>query len=221
MYLSRIALNVELRATMRALASPQILHGAVEGAFPRAPAGARSRKLWRLDMLNGRYYLLVLSAQQPDFSRLAAQFGCPDANRPWETKSYNPLLARLAAGQIWRFRLRANPVRSSFRDRKDTSGRSQVHAHVTQDQQKQWLLKRAQPHGFLLAEDAFDIVHTEWKRFRKSDGSGRLVTLRTAAFEGILTISDCERFRQALLCGIGRAKAYGCGLLTVAPLGEG
>ena len=90
-------------------------------------------------------------------------------------------------------------------------------AHVTQDQQKQWLLKRAENCGFLLDENAFNVVHTQWLKFTKGQNSNK-ITLHMATFEGILTISDVERFRQSLLSGIGREKAYGCGLLTIASI---
>jgi CRISPR system Cascade subunit CasE len=39
-----------------------------------------------------------------------------------------------------------------------------------------------------------------------------------AVFEGVLQISDESLFKAALTNGIGRAKAYGCGLLTLANL---
>ena len=34
-------------------------------------------------------------------------------------------------------------------------------------------------------------------------------------YEGMLTVTDAELFRQALTQGIGREKAYGMGLLTI------
>ena len=34
---------------------------------------------------------------------------------------------------------------------------------------------------------------------------------------GILTVTDADTFCQTLILGIGREKAYGMGLLTVAP----
>ena len=202
---------------MRALASPQLLHGAVGKSFHEDS----QRNLWRIDWLGDICYLLVLSAARPDFAGIVAQFGHPDSAQNWETKAYDPLLARLQKGQVWRFRLCANPVRSSFREKDDASGRGKVFAHVTQDQQRQWLLARAEACGFSLEEDAFDVVHTQWFKFSKGTDGNRKVTLRTAAFEGILTIYDLERFKQTLLSGIGRAKAYGCGLLTVARHGGG
>ncbi len=91
--------------------------------------------------------------------------------------------------------------------------RGKVVAHVTPDQQKEWLLDRSEELGFLLKTDQFDVVSTFWKKFKKS-GQNQ-VTLKFATFEGILEIKDAEIFRKTLLQGIGRGKAYGCGLLTI------
>ncbi|MQY28895.1 type I-E CRISPR-associated protein Cas6/Cse3/CasE [Nocardia aurantia] len=58
--------------------------------------------------------------------------------------------------------------------------------------------------------------------FGRTDEDGRRaphpVTLHTATFEGHLQVTDAERFATVLLAGIGPSKAYGCGLLTLAPL---
>jgi CRISPR system Cascade subunit CasE len=218
MYLSRIPLNVKQRNTMRALASPHVLHGAVESSFPNKLNKKRERILWRVDYTRDMYCLLVLSAEKPDFLYIARQFGYEHWEQKWETKNYNQLLARLKSGQIWRFRLRANPVHSSCKEKNETSGRGKVFAHVTQRQQRQWFINRAQACGFSLDENAFDVVHTDWKKFRKANGSNHEVVLRTADFEGLLTITDAESFKDTLLSGIGRAKAYGCGLLTIATM---
>jgi CRISPR system Cascade subunit CasE len=215
-YLSRIRLDTKLRKTMLALASPQVLHSAIESSFSRKTDEKQKRILWRIDNLKGICYLLVLSAEQPDFSHIVQQFGYQCNEWQWETKNYNILLDRLRTGQVWQFRLRANPVHSSFTEKDKSSGRGKVFAHVTHQQQKQWLLTRAQANGFSLTEDAFDVIHTEWKKFRKSYENNHEITLRIADFEGLLTISDVECFKKSLLSGIGRAKAYGCGLLTIA-----
>jgi CRISPR system Cascade subunit CasE len=37
-------------------------------------------------------------------------------------------------------------------------------------------------------------------------------------FEGRLLITDPDALRAALVTGIGPAKGYGCGLLTLAPV---
>ena len=105
MYLSRAELDPTRRETMVALISPQKFHGAVENAF----AGARRRRLWRLDQLGEKLYLLLLSEERPDLTALCAQFG---TGAPPETRPYDPLLERVTAGSCWQFRLTANPTRS-------------------------------------------------------------------------------------------------------------
>lgn len=215
MYLSRIALNTKRKETMRAIMLPRLLHGAVEQSFNEKSR----RNLWRIDWLCDTCYLLLLSAEQPDYTHIAEQFGYPLSEKRGETKDYSLLLTRLKEGESWMFRLRANPTRSSFKEKHEGSGRGKVFAHVTQEQQKQWLLMRAGGCGFMLNEDAFDVVHSKWEKFPKKTEGNREVTLRIATFEGVLIISDLERFKQTLLSGIGRGKAYGCGLLTIANCG--
>ncbi|WP_092596955.1 type I-E CRISPR-associated protein Cas6/Cse3/CasE [Actinopolyspora xinjiangensis] len=56
--------------------------------------------------------------------------------------------------------------------------------------------------------------------FPKRRGS-RPVVLHTATFEGRLRVTSVELLRRALLRGIGPAKAYGCGLLTLGTLPDG
>ena len=69
MYLSRVELDPTRRSTMAALSAPQKLHGAVESAF----AGERRRRLWRLDRLGERLYLLLLSEDAPELSGVVAE----------------------------------------------------------------------------------------------------------------------------------------------------
>ena len=58
--------------------------------------------------------------------------------------------------------------------------------------------------------------------FGKHDDAGpgrrRQVTLRQARFDGTLRVVDAAVLRTALVQGIGRGKAYGCGLLTLRSL---
>ena len=93
MYLSRIELDSQNRNTMRALNWPVVMHGAIERSFD----DKQERKLWRVDYLHNRCYLLVLSESKPDFTGLREQF-CK-AEVQWETRDYQPLLNRVEAGQ--------------------------------------------------------------------------------------------------------------------------
>ncbi len=114
MYLSRVELDPTRRSTMTALAAPQKFHGAVESAF----SGERRRRLWRLDRLGEKLYLLLLSEEMPDLSGVVEQFGTGAAP---ESRNYDPLLARITPGSLWQFRLAANPTKKLQRRPKTRS----------------------------------------------------------------------------------------------------
>lgn len=164
MYLSRVELDPTRRSTMAALAAPQKLHGAVESAF----TGERRRRLWRLDRLGERLYLLLLSEDVPELSGVVEQFGTGAAA---ETRSYDPLLQRVEPGSSWQFRLTANPTKCC-KDPKAPAERGTVAAHCSTKYQKQWLLDRAAKHGFALREEEFTVTRVQWQHFAKH-GTGR------------------------------------------------
>ena len=159
MYLSRVELDPTRRSTMAALAAPQKLHGAVESAF----TGERRRRLWRLDRLGERLYLLLLSEDVPELSGVVEQFGTGAAA---ETRSYDPLLQRVEPGSSWQFRLTANPTKCC-KDPKAPAERGTVAAHCSTKYQKQWLLDRAAKHGFALREEEFTVTRVQWQHFAK------------------------------------------------------
>jgi CRISPR system Cascade subunit CasE len=61
------------------------------------------------------------------------------------------------------------------------------------------------------------VIARDILRFSKRAGSPR-ITLSTATFQGRLRVTDPDAVRNALLSGIGTAKGYGQGLLTLASL---
>ena len=213
MYLSRVKLDPQRRSTMKALAAPNLFHGAVEQSF----SGPRERRLWRVDPLVGGTYLLILSPTLPDLSGAFEQFGAEGEEPVWEFRDYETLLRRIVPGSRWRFRLTANPTVSKV---SPTGDRGKVFGHITVGYQEQWLLERSNKHGFSLEQDAFRVMQSNWIRFRKGKENGRLVTLLSVTYEGWLTVTDAELFRTALVNGVGRGKAYGLGMLTVAGIPE-
>ena len=216
MYLSRMELDLAKRETMKALTSPNLFHGAVEHAFPIPDPNTRKRNLWRIDTLRGKTYLMILSEEKPELSRALDQFG-QEANVPgWETLDYTPLLHRISAGSRWHFRLNANPVKAVKAKDGERDSRGTVCAHVTVDQQLAWLAEHAERNGFSLNDGEYTVVRSEWLRFCKGAERAKPVTIRSVTFEGILTVTDAELFRGALTAGIGKGKAFGLGLLTVA-----
>lgn len=210
MVLTKMVLDPAKRRCAMALASPNLLHGAIEDAFRSDSDGwSPERKLWRLDTLGGRPVLLLLSESRPDLTSAAEQFG---ADGKWESRSYDAFLSGICAGDRRRFRLTANPV---IAKKEETGKRGKVLSHVTVAQQEKWLADRAAKNGFSLIEDEYTVTASRWISFRKGSENGRQVSFHSVTFEGVLTVTDADAFRKALCEGIGREKAYGCGLLTV------
>ena len=218
MFLSRIAINRQLRKSRQALAFPQMMHAAVLGSFPPIfedeNERERARVLWRIDTESMRTWLYVLSEIKPDFQHIVEQFGWRDSEQSCKTKEYDSFLNRLQVGQRWHFRLHANPVRTVAGKR----------VPLTLVQQKLWMREQAKRCGFSLAysdigveeHDTFEVAYRSTIGFKKLPGDKEQVTLSVATFEGLLIVEDADKLRLALRAGIGKAKAYGCGLLTLA-----
>jgi CRISPR system Cascade subunit CasE len=219
MYLTRFEINTVRRGARDLLASPHRMHAAVLAAFPstqREPTDA-GRILWRVDARDRQTLLYIVSPYQPDLTHLVETAGWP-ATHTWDTRPYAALLDRLRSGDRWAFRLTANPVRS--RRKTEDATRSQRFGHVTAAQQTTWLLDRAGHHGFMVPDGhgKEPDVAVHGRRTWRFTREGRAVTLATAIFEGRLEVNDPAGLRQALTHGIGPAKGYGCGLLTLASL---
>ena len=218
MFLSKVEINQYNRNTMRALSSPQTMHAAVMASFPPSKNAVSRRPLWRIDKIGSAIYILVQSEIKPDFTHIVEQFGWPVSEQKWETLDMERFLASIKEGQTWRFRLRANPVHSVKSSGDESRGK--VLAHVTVEQQKHWLLSRVQKYGFAVVssghpynEACVEVKQTRQMRFKRQNDQ---VTINVATFEGILMVEDKDKFIDSMTNGIGRAKAYGCGLLTIA-----
>lgn len=227
MFLSHIQLNPARRTGRPLLTSPHTLHAAVLAAFPDPSPRDTGRVLWRLDVEPHRTHLYVVSPEPPDLTHIAEQAGWPTREDSWQVRPYAPLLDRIENDHRYLFRLTANPVRSK---RLPGGARGKVYGHVTARQQEQWLLERQERLGIrvdLLGPDEIetppdaDPPHALLVKDRRTLSFTRretAVTLRVATYEGRLIVADRDRFVHALGHGIGRAKGYGCGLMTIAPV---
>lgn len=232
MYLSQIQLNPARRSTQPLLSSPHTLHAAVLAAFPDPSPRVSGRVLWRLDTQQHRTMLYIVSPEAPDLTHLAEQGGWPTREDSWRVRPYDGFLSRLENGQRYGFRLTANPVRS---ERLPEGQRGKVYGHVTATQQEQWLLRREEQFGLRVVDIPIDTKPGEDQQLLGSPALERAlkivdrrtlsftrretaVTLRVATYEGVLEVADREALVHALSFGIGRAKGYGCGLMTLAPV---
>jgi CRISPR system Cascade subunit CasE len=73
-------------------------------------------------------------------------------------------------------------------------------------------------HGFSADEGVALSVHDQEMRRRGRSGDGKAFRFASFVFEGRLQVIDADRFRRALQRGIGAEKAFGFGLLQIAPV---
>lgn len=211
MYLSRVQIDSRNRLKIKDLTHLGAYHNWVEQSFPEKYSdGDRPRHLWRIDKLGDKKYLLVLSEEKPDLQKLE-KYGVENTA---ETKNYDHYLDSITSNSTWKFKLTANPTYRIV----DEKG-SRIVPHITIEQQVNWLIDRSEKHGFKILTDSeqstisVDIVARDWPILRKN----RRVKLSRVTFEGILKVTDLDKFKTALTKGIGREKAYGMGLITVIP----
>jgi CRISPR system Cascade subunit CasE len=213
MYLTRFEINSARRDTRRMLSSLQAMHAAVLASFPSSDAN-QGRILWRTDNSDTALWLYICSPAKPDLTHLVEQIGWP-SRLTWQTSDYSPLLENLTTGQRWGFRLTANPARSGKATPQAT--KTQRFGHVSASQQQQWLIDRAERCGFALATTSAGetdlIIHN--RAVHRFQRGGATVTLSAATYDGSLEVIDPGALRSALTGGIGPAKAYGCGLMTL------
>lgn len=240
MYLSQINLNPLNRRVHRDLADCHELHRTIMRVFPDGhvdAAGAATAPradlgvLYRIDInrRRGSVVALIQSAAMPDWGSLASGYllsdpsGLPDAT----TKPVDHIYAGIQPGQDFVFRLRANPTKRIHRqialDGKVWDGK-RVELRREEDWHA-WIRRKAEHGGFALATvQAAPAASNEIVVPNVAVGpSGRVVSRRhrltfgAVLFEGRLRVTDADRFRTTLAYGIGSGKAYGFGLLSIAP----
>lgn len=210
MYLSKLILNPRNAGVRQDVARPYELHRTLQRGVEHASSG--SRLLFRIEpeRQSRQPVVLVQSAEAvPDWTPLLANGYLREAHGP---KPFEPVL-RL--GQQLAFRLTANPT-------KKVAGKRIPLSHATRQHNGDWtywdwLHRKAEQHGFevLTAQDApFRTASNRRKkpRYDKAD-----IPHFGVRFDGVLEVTDPDRLLEAVRQGIGPAKAFGFGLLSLAP----
>ncbi len=174
------------------------LHRVVYSLFPdvREGQGGSSGILFAdKGAFNGLRRLLIVSDREPR---------TPEAGK-LERRELKPAFLEFPQ---YRFECVLNPVRKNAQTgrREPVRGREAV---------AEWFSRKAPSCGFTLDETALQVADISVDSFEKG---GHTVTLSKARITGILTVTDRERFAYSVAHGIGHGKAFGCGLLQIAPL---
>ncbi len=227
MYLTRVFLNPASPVVQGDARDPARLHRTVMLAFPDDSGPSPRRSLGILHRLDeepgGRLVLLVQSSAKPLTERWPASYILNlsnDVDLAFSTVGDNPAIRSLEAEHAgisndrrFMFRLRANTTRKiDTKTRADGKRRHGRRVPVRGDEARlEWLHRRANAAGFAVEKNAVRVTELASAGGRGSNA----VTLAGAIFEGLLVVRDAEQFRAALQTGIGPAKAYGFGLLSI------
>jgi CRISPR system Cascade subunit CasE len=226
MFLSRIHLDSLCREARRDLANPYELHSTLCRAFSepetKCPEG---EFLWRLEPETGlrecpHPRILVQSRALPDWSGIGVKGWLAEEPAPAIDLSLKLQFSALKAGKRYRFRLRANPIVKR-------NGKRQGLLRV--EEQEAWIARKGVQHGFSLSglpsfdftesgRNRIDVIISEARMLRGTRRDGVEISLFSALYDGVLTVSDPEKFRLVLKKGIGHGKAMGLGLLSVVPV---
>lgn len=173
-------------------------HNLIEHLFPEEfKAKTRLRHLWRRD----NFKMTVVSETQPS-TKILSKYSYRDFA---QISNYNHQINNLANNQKYVFKLAANPV---LRKRK------RVIPLNDKESQLNWLNKKAIQNGFKLDSIKIEsVTHPPLKR-RKGKGNNNF-WLNRVDYHGVLTITDVDKFKKALINGVGRERAFGMGLLLL------
>lgn len=125
----------------------------------------------------------------------------------------------IPSGQRLRFRLRANPIKTikdsskGVVEKKGKTFTKTVRVPLLHEEQQQaWLERKFQ--DFARLETL--IVQPDPVTYFRKPKEGRSGKIQTVLFDGVMTVTHSVEFETQVAHGIGPAKAFGCGLLSVA-----
>jgi CRISPR system Cascade subunit CasE len=196
MILSRLSFDPLNRGAMKTTGDIYRLHEAVMSGFraydnkPRVLF--RVEPEWNSDGIN----ILVQSPVTPDWVYLKES---GKGLISFQVKPYNPVIN---SGDFLRFRLRGNPT---------VKRNGKRYGLIHDDALEKWLLKWVESMG--VKNMSFTVIDEGYISGLKN---GNEIKIKTARFDGRFQIIDPEKFMNMIAIGIGSAKGFGCGLLSIA-----
>jgi CRISPR system Cascade subunit CasE len=213
-HLTQILVPYELAIRQLRIRDTYDWHQRVWQAFGGRDGAARDF-LTRVDRIDDSYRLLIVSKSQP-----AKPDWCP--TDCFQTK---PIPDGFFAHPRYRFSLLANPTKKVVDANKpkvvrpdgklDRNKNSKRIPLSRREDLLAWLSRKAEAGGFIVDLDAVRTIPRGQEYFFKPGARG---VHYATEFQGVLRVQDEARFRETFALGIGSGKAFGFGLLVLAPV---
>lgn len=200
MYLSKVIINGA------ACRNPYEIHRVLWKLFPE-DAEAERDFLFRVERAGQQSAeVLIQSRREP----------ATHATRDARLVGSKPYPLQLRTGQTLRFLLLANPVKMI----NDEGGRLNRNGDVKKcrvplirDEELQaWLERKL---GGLAEIETVEVEKRQAMNFRKASEK-RVGKVQPVSFRGVMSVTDPEGLKSLICSGVGPAKAFGCGLLSLA-----
>lgn len=207
-FLSRLLLDARARRVRSEIASSYEMHRTLARAFVAGAATpsdeaamlADARVLFRVDgIVDARHVVVLVQSRRSPVWEDLSSFPGYFAARP----QVRTLELRLPEGVRLAFRLRANPTVKRDGKRRGL---------YREEEQRAWLARKGDQHGFRIERAAA----TCESRAARSQRHGDLAEHLAVRFDGVLVVEDGVRLAAAVAGGVGAAKGFGFGLLSLA-----
>ena len=220
-FLSEVYMDMKEGGAQLALANPKLMHGVILSAFEDADRErVRSEKdiLYRIEgeRVYGFPRVLVQASEKPEWRR--ARPGV-FVDNSCSTKEVSSSYEELDVGHVLRFEIVISPRRKFF-GRQECDGRFVKWNGEARgwDQIVGWFSDREPTLGFRLVQHG-ELVVSRHEKVRMGGGNEPRAIMGFSRVMGLLEVRDRKAFLQTLRSGLGRHRSYGCGLLSLAPVG--
>jgi len=223
MLLHRIHVDPRCREARRDLSDSYQLHSTLSRAFSppdtKCPPG---EILWRLEPerdSEGHPRVLIQSRSEPHWDAIGIRGWLGRVDPPIDLRE-RLKLGSLEEGARFRYRVRANPCVTRH-------GGKRL-GLLRREDQEAWLERKGLQHGFAVPvavppgtggveQRQVDVRISQEQMLRGRQHGGNGIRVFSVLYDGLLTVTDPDRFRMALETGVGHGKALGLGLLSVVP----
>ena len=180
------------------------MHRTLVRAFVEDDRSSPPRFLWRLEVGTSSWDHPIVLVQSETIGNWRVIEAVPNYLQCL-SESKSILLDRLVKPNgKYRFRLLANPTVSRKGKRYGLAG---------EGEQLAWIQRQGQRHGF----EVLSSLVTARDRCSSPGKDKTAIYIERVCFEGLIAAEQTDSLKKALVDGIGPAKAFGCGLLSVAP----